>query len=170
MIRDMDSVMFLEALKVFTEEAEKGLLMPTKVQAKGEEQQYREPLVYKMRLPDSKSATKKAPYILHQLVTITDEQQERNDDETTAVVRSIFCCYSLDEQEGALMLLNMYERFRAKLLKECVIDSRFELDKQAKLEFLAYPDDTAPFFAGEAISVWKIPAIKREVTKTLWGR
>ena len=165
----MESVMLLEALSEFTRTAERGLVMPTRIQSKDEEQQYREPLVFKMRLPDSKSATKKAPYILHQLITENDIQQERNEDEATAVVRSIFCAYSPDEQEGALMLLNMYERFRIKLLKECVIDNRFEINKKAGLEFMAYPDDTAPYYAGEAISTWKIPAIKREVTKTLWG-
>lgn len=164
----MDSIMLLEALKVFTENAESGLLLPTKIQTKEERQEYREPLVFKMRLPDSKAATKKAPYILHQLITEKDIQQERNDSQTIAIVRSIFCAYSPDEQDGALMLLNMYERFRIKLLKECVIDSRFEVSKQAGIEFMAYPDDTAPYYAGEAITTWKMPAIEREVTKTLW--
>lgn len=32
-------------------------------------------------------------------------------------VRSIFCCYNPDEQEGDLALLNMMERFRVELLK-----------------------------------------------------
>ena len=162
--------MLLEALSAFTADAESGLLLPTRVQSKDEEQEYREPLVFKMRLPDSKSATKKAPYILHQLITESDKQQERNLTEATAVVRSIFCVYSIDEQEGAIMLLNMYERFRIKLLKECVIDHKFELNKQEGLEFMAYPDDTAPYYAGEAITTWRMPAIEREVSKILWGQ
>ncbi len=161
--------MLLEALSDFTRAAESGLLLPTRIQSKDEEQQFREPLVFKMRLPDSKSATKKAPYILHQLITENDIQKEHNLDEATAVVRSIFCAYSPDEEEGALMLLNMYERFRIKLLKECVVDNRFELNKQAGLEFMAYPDDTAPYYAGESISTWRIPAVQREVIKKLWG-
>lgn len=68
------------------------------------------------------------------------------------------------------MLLNMYERFRIKLLKECVIDHKFELNKQEGLEFMAYPDDTAPYYAGEAITTWRMPAIEREVSKILWGQ
>lgn len=169
MVIPVNRSMLLKALKAFTEDALSDLILPTRIQSKDEEQQYRAPDVYMMRLPDSKQATKKAPYILHQLITAADKQVERYTLESVAVVRSIFCAYSEDEEEGGMMLLEMAERLRIKLLRECVIDNRFELDLQEGVEFMAYPDDTAPYYAGEMITTWKMPPVEREVTKVLWG-
>ena len=167
----MNRIEFLKVLKDFTEQAVKELIMPTRVQKASEEQAYRAPDVYLMRLPDSKSATKKAPYILHQLITGTDLQERGNDVESSVVVRTIFCAYSDDEQEGALMLLNMAERLRIALLKQCAVGDRnqFALDLSQKVEFLAYPDDTAPYYAGEMITTWWMPPVKREMSY-LWER
>ena len=166
---DQNIVALMEALKEYTEEAEKDLLLPTRIQAKGEEQKYRPPDVYRMRLPDSKSAQKKAPYILHQLVTTRDQQSRGEDLESSAVIRSIFCAYSEDEQEGSLHLLNMIERFKIPLLKNPLIGKggQFELNLQEGPESLIYPDDTAPYFIGEMITTWNIPPIKREVPE-IW--
>ena len=61
------------------------------------------------------------------------------------------------------MLLNLMERLRISLLRQIVIGDQFQLDLKAGLETLVYPDDTAPYYAGEMISTWKIPAIQREV-------
>jgi len=57
------------------------------------------------------------------------------------------------------------ERVRINLLKEVVIGKQYELDLDAGLETLIYPEDTAPYYAGEMISVWKIPAVRREVSE-----
>ena len=65
------------------------------------------------------------------------------------------------------MLLNLMERFRIKLLREVIIGDQFQLDLESGLESLIYPDDTAPFFAGEMVSVWKMPSVEREVRKWL---
>ena len=62
----MDRVRLLEALKAYTVEATKDLLLPVRVQSDSELPVMRPPAVYCMRLPDSKSAMKKTPYILHQ--------------------------------------------------------------------------------------------------------
>ena len=162
----MDRVEFLKVFKAFTEETMADLILPTRVQKASEEQEYRVPEVYLMRLPDSKSATKKAPYILHQLITGTDVQEQGTDVASSIVVRSIFCAYSADEQEGALMLLNMAERLRIALLRRCAVGDRnqFALDLSQKIEFLAYPDDTAPYYAGEMITTWWMPPVSREMT------
>lgn len=164
----MTKVQLLEAFKAFTQEATKDLIFPVRVQRVDEEATFRSPDVYLMRLPDGKSATKYAPYVLHQLVTGADKQQEGEYPEGIATVRSIMCVYSDDEQEGGMMLLNLSERLRIQLLKQIVIGNQFELDlTQGGLEFLAYPDDTAPYFIGEMMSVWKMPPIKREVPQ-IW--
>ena len=163
----MTRIVLLKQLKAFTEDATKDLIMPTKMQEEDEEQKYRSPGVHLMRLPNSKAAMKKAPYILHQVITGKDGQNEGQECESMSVVRSIFCAYNEDEEEGAMMLLNMMERLRVALLKSCIVGDQFELDLQAGVETLIYPDDTAPFFNGEMVTTWKIPPIKREVPK-LW--
>lgn len=165
----MTWVDLLQALKEFIESVTADLIMPTRVQTKDEEQSERAAEVYKMRLPDSKSATKKAPYVLIQLITAADEQPERGQDDSYAIVRIILCTYNPDEQAGALQLLNLASRIRINLLKTCVVgpNNEFWLDKTEKLEFMAYPDDTAPYYAGEMIGTWHIPPVKREVPQ-IW--
>lgn len=163
----MDRVSLLYALRDFTREATKDLYLPTRVQTNKEDRNERPPEIFLMRLPDSKQATKKAPYILHQLITGHDRQREGQTDSSTAIVRSIFCVYSENEQEGGLMLLTLAERVRIPLLKAWYIGDQFDLDREAGIEFMAYPDDTAPYYAGEMVTTWNMPPIKREVRK-LW--
>lgn len=160
----MTRITLLERLRDFTKEATAELMMPTRMQKGDTEQKYRPADVYLMRLPDGTSATKKAPYVLHQLITGKDQQPSGNRIESTAHIRSICCVYNDDEQEGGLMLLNLMERLRVALLKQVVIGNQFTLDLDAGLEVLIYPDDTAPYFVGEMISVWKLPAVEREVS------
>lgn len=169
MVPNIDSsrVDLLKRLKEVTQDAIKDLILPVRIQREGEDQSYRSADVYLMRLPDSKSATKKAPYIIHQMITGRDMQEEGQRVTSTVQVRSIFCVYSDDEQEGGLMLLGLMERLRIKLLKQVVIGERYQLDLTQGAEALIYPDDTAPYFAGEMVTTWKIPSIEREVRQWL---
>ena len=159
----MTRVILLEQLKAFTEASVKDIIMPVSMQKGDSEQAYRAAEVYKMRLPDGNAAKKKAPYIIHQIITGSDEQPEGNPVTSRAVIRSIFTVYNNDEQEGAMMLLNLIERLRIDLMKSVVIGEQFILDLQSGIEYLIYPDNTAPYFSGEMVSVWEIPAVKREV-------
>lgn len=163
----MTRIILLEQLKKLTEEVTHDIILPTKMQKGDEEQEYRSADVFLMRLPDSTAATKKAPYVLHQLITSKDTQATGERVSASAVVRSIFCVYNNDEQEGGLALLNLMERLRIQLLKQVVVGDQFTLDLSAGLEALVYPDDTAPFYAGEMISTWRLPAVEREVQKWL---
>lgn len=160
----MTRIILLERLRDFTREATADLIMPTRIQKADEEQGYRPADIYLMRLPDGTAATKKAPYVMHQLITGMDQQPQGQRAESTAKVRSICCVYSDDEQEGGLMLLNLMERMRIALLKQVVIGNQFTLDLDAGLETMVYPDDTAPYFVGEMLSTWKLPAVEREVS------
>lgn len=166
----MTKAVLLEALKKFTLEATKDLQLPL---APREEEsllppQYGPPGVYRMRLPEFGAATRKAPYILHQVVTGKDAQKEgeRLPDSST-VVRTVFCVYCGDEEEGGLLLLNVMERLRIALLEQVVIGKQFKLDLKAGLESLAYPDDgspnMAPYYLGEMVSTWKLPGIQRRI-------
>ena len=111
----------------------------------------------------SRAAKKKAPYILHQVITGKDAQSPGNPSISLATVRTVFCVYHKDEQEGGLALLNLMERLRIAMLEEGIVGKQFVLDREAGLESLVYPDNTAPYYAGEMISVWKLPIIERKV-------
>ncbi|MBR2131399.1 MAG: hypothetical protein IJ955_02480 [Oscillospiraceae bacterium] len=160
----MTKVVLLEQLKLFTEDTVKDLLLPVAMQEKDiEPPPPRAAQVFRTRLPDSKAAKKKAPYILHQIITGKDTHAPSNRPDAETVVRTIFCVHHEDEQEGGLALLNLMERLRIELLRQRVIGRQFRLDLEAGLETLVYPDDTAPYYAGEMISTWKLPTIEREV-------
>lgn len=165
----MTRVSLLEALKIETEEAVADLLLPVELQEDDQEQPEDRPAkVFLMRVPNSKHANKNAPYVLHQFITGADEQKPGELTSSTAVVRSIFVVYNeKDEGKGGLALLGLMERLRIHLLRKVVIDGKFELDKTAKVECLAYPDDTAPYYAGEMVTTWQLPAVEREVAKYL---
>ncbi|MEG1513801.1 MAG: hypothetical protein RSD95_02835 [Clostridia bacterium] len=163
----MNRIVLLEQLKAFTIEATKDLIMPTRMQKDDTKQGYRAADVHIMRLPDSTAAAKKTPFIIHQLVTGKDIRQPGMPVSSSVLVRSIFSVYNPDEEEGALMLINLMERLRIALMKQGVIGECFVVDLETGVETLIYPDDTAPYYTGEMATTWILPAIKREV-KELW--
>lgn len=161
----MTRTVLLEHLRDLTEEATEGVLLPVKRQkGDGESLLPRPAKIYLMGLPEAGAAVKKAPYILHQIVTGKDTQKPGDfQPEAQAVVRSIFCVYNEDGQEGSLALLGLMERVRIALLEQVVIGKQFKLDLSAGLETLIYPDDTAPYYIGEVVSTWELPGITRKV-------
>ena len=113
----MTRLNLLDALTSFTNEVMRETLLPVRRQRGDEEEPAeRPPLVYRQRLPDVKSATSKAPYILHQIVTGEDEQKPGEPTDSSVEIRSLFCVYGEDDQEGALRLLTTVEHFRQELL------------------------------------------------------
>lgn len=163
----MTKIQLLTALKAFTEEKVQDILMPVRIQKDGESATERPASVYLMRLSDSKAATKKAPYIIHQVITSQDIQAGGNAAESTVHIRTVFCVYNEDESEGAMMLLNLMERVRIALLQKVIIGGQFALSLTSGLETLTYPDDTAPYYAGEMSTVWTVPAVQREYRQWL---
>lgn len=161
----------IDLLNVLCEETRKAtgeLIMPVKLQEGDDAPQFRAAEVHQMRLPDSSAAKKKAPYIIHQVITGKDSQASGQRASSVAVVRSIFCVYDDDEEKGALTLLNLMERLRIHLLKQVSIGNRYQLDLEVGLETFIYPDDTSPYYAGEMSSTWKLPAIGKEV-RHIWA-
>lgn len=161
----MDTVNFLECLKKFTEEETKEMTFPTKPQ-KGETQpEYRAAKVYMMALPNSKTATKYVPYILHKKVTGEDIIGHERPNMSLITVRSIFCVYNENSEEGALSLLNLMEKMRIAMMKHPVLYKRARLytgDEDASIQSVVYQEDIEPYFAGELVSVWEIPSIEQE--------
>lgn len=153
----------LEQLKCFTLNSLSEFMMPVRQQKDDPPQEMRPAAVYLMRLPDSTAAKKKAPYIIHQVITGKDSQSTGEREGSATQVRSIFCVYNDNEEEGGLMLLELMERLRIDLLKTRVLASRYELDMESGVEYVIYPDDTAPYYMGEMASTWKMPAVQREL-------
>lgn len=161
----MTRVKLIHELKRFCEDAVKHMKLPLVVQRGDEEVQERPPDVYLMRLPDSKAAQKLVPYIIVQFIDSKHKRQDGGypNPSYTASVRFIFCVYSKDEQEGAIMLLNMMDRVQERLLEQVQIGDCFTLDEHEGLESVVYPEDTAPYYAGEMIGTFHIKPIFREV-------
>lgn len=159
----MTKVILLERLRDFTRDSTGEIIMPTAPQKGEAEKQCRAAEVHLMRLPDSSAAKKKAPYILHQVITGKDAQPSGNSPESSVNIRTIFCVYNDNEEEGGLMLLNLMETLRIDLMRHVIIGRQFELDLEAGIETLVYPEPTAPFYAGEMITAWKLPTVEREV-------
>ena len=91
----MTTLILLDRLTEFTRDAVKDLLLPARQQENDvEAPAMRAAEVYKMRLPDSGSAKKKAPYIIHQVVTTNDLQPQGERIHATAKLRTVFCVYS----------------------------------------------------------------------------
>lgn len=126
------------------------------------------------RLPDMTSFEKKAPFILHQAVTGEDGlknankgtgRESRLELQSSAVIRSVFCVYHPDEEEGGLALLNIMEEMRIALLMYPTLNKVFELDLKEGINQMVYPETgergTAPFYLGEMVTVWKLPPVTR---------
>ena len=160
----MTKVELLMLLKDFTKNATTDIVLPVRRQESDLEQPDPRPAdVYCMRLIKGGDAKKAAPYIIHQVITGKDAQSRGARISGNAVVRSIFCVYNEDEQEGSLSLLGLMERMRIAFLEKVVIGNRYQLDLEAGLEMLIYPDDTAPYYIGEFVTTWTVPGVEREV-------
>lgn len=159
----MTKVNLLVALRDFTREATKDLILPTAQQARSPNYEERPAAVFMTRLPDEKSPFKLVPYILHQVVTSEDVFQPGSQISSTVVVRSIFTVYDSDAEHGGLTLLELMERFRIGVLEQVVLNKQFRLDLTDGLQCMVYTNDTAPYFAGEIISTWEMPPVRREI-------
>ena len=153
----------LEVLCAETVQMTKDIILPVSVQREDEYQTSRAAVVHKMRLPDGKSTEKKAPYIIHQIITGKDSQQNGERARGFTTIRSIFCVYSSDGEEGSLNLLNLMERCRIGLLQKVLIGQKYTLNLNEGIEVLIYPDDTSPYYLGEMVTTWTMPNIEREV-------
>ena len=165
----MTGAMLLDALKTRTEAVVENLLMPTKPTKEAPDPEMRVPAVYRARLPDEKASNKYAPYVLHTIINTAYKQEPGELPEGYANVRTLFCVYSADEQEGGMQLLNLMERIRIDLQTNPILEKQFKLDYEDGIEQLVYPDDTAPFYLGEMMTTWKMPPVQRE-ERSVWER
>jgi hypothetical protein len=154
---------FLDAMKAFTERVTGDVILPCYMERDDVEPCYRPPSVYKQRVPDMADFEKKVPYIMHQVITTSTAQKPGERTKSKLVLRSVFCIYHPQAEEGSLTLLTLAERFRVAILKERIVDGRYEINlADSQLELLMYPEESDPFFAGEVITEWSMPGVERE--------
>lgn len=159
----MTRVQFLNDLKLFCEDAVKDMVFPLQVQKGDIKEQKRAPIVYIMRLPNSKSYEKYAHYIIVQIVKGNHIQKAGQESFHTVKVRLVFCVYCENEQDGAIMLMNVMDRVQEKLMESRVVGGVFKLNCHEPFETQSYYEDTAPFFGGEMTGTFIIPATERKV-------
>ena len=157
----MTAVILLDELKKFVEEHTKDIILSVKVKKNSGDSKSRAAEVHTMRLPDKDAETQLIPYILLQFITGKDEQEEGESPESECKIRIVVATYSEDGGAGAMDVLNLLTRIRVSLLKAGVVGGQFLLRKP--LEYIVYPDSTAPYYLGEMLTIWEMPEIEREV-------
>jgi hypothetical protein len=167
-------VLLLKELKTFTEKAVEDLILPVRRQEEDEtDPEPRAALVYLVRLPELRSMEKKAPYILHNVAEGTDKfvnvnagyggREVVNRPLATCEVRSVFCVYDGDVQEGGLWLLELMERLRLALLRKPVLGP-FQLDWNQGMETKVYDNveyELGPYHVGGMVTHWVMPTVDR---------
>lgn len=169
----MTKVQLLLDLKAFTEEVLKNETLPVREQKEdnGIAPRDRAPEVHLMRLPDVKSYEKRAPYVLHQVVTGHDGVEKRGEgafrhNQMTAgtVVRSVFCVYDRNMERGTMALLQVMEQFRVSLLERGCVGGQFRLDLDQGISTMVYPfnknDRPDPYYSGEMVTSWILPPVE----------
>ena len=160
----MNRIMLLEALKVRQQEDLKDLLMPT-VPKKDRPSELRTVEIFKGKLPDRKSETEKAPYIVNAVLNSNFYRNPGEEPTGLCTIRSTVCIYNPNNEEGSLMVLNVLDRLRISYTRNPIVDGVFEclFDEDHAIQDLVYPDETMPFFMADQVTVWKLPPVEREV-------
>lgn len=161
----MTPIALLDELQKFIEEKTQDMLLPVRVDKGSGKSNERAAEVHKMRLPNKDAETKLIPYILLQFIKGTDDQQPGQNAECKCNVRIVAATYSENAEEGATCVLNLLTRVKLELIKAGVVGNQFLLCPP--LEMFVYPDSTPPYYLGEMMSVWKLPAMESEVER-LW--
>lgn len=171
----MTKTILLQRMKEVVEEAVKDLILPVRIQKDEETPEPRAAQVYLARLPDKASATKKAPYIVLQPVAGEDKQEPGQRREASCLVRLVFTVFHPDGQEGGLALLEMMERVRVAFLTNPNIGKQFSLVESEGLEWGINYELDPPYYNGEMVGRWTLPAVEREdiqscLERNLWKR
>lgn len=153
----MTPLELLEALKVYCEEITKNMRFFAKVPKNGTQSARQRPAVFIGNLPDKQSRRNAVPYILLQLLTGKDDNEE-----SICSVRIICVTYSEDKQENYKQCLNLVTQIKTKLLEDVVIDEHFSCQKP--VEFILY-EDAEVYQIGELMTIWEMQKVERDVRK-----
>ncbi len=160
----MTPVILLNCLESFVKEKTSGIKLQVRVTNSTQEDKTREALVYKMGLPGKDEKIQRIPYILMQVISGKDDIQGQGMKQSICQIRMVVAVYAENDSQGGYDVLNVLLRIRSELEKTGVIGGYFAL--QDPLEYIVYPDNTAPYYFGEMMTNWSMPVIVREVQKT----
>jgi hypothetical protein len=150
----------MQSLKAYCEEKTKDMILVSRVSENGSEPGERPPRVFVGNLPDKEAESKQAPYILLKLLTT-----KTDDEENIARVRIIIVTFSEDKQENYIQCLNVLGKITTSLLEDVVISNRYSCQKP--IETIIYDDDLEVYQIAEAMTIWELPQIQRNVAKYL---
>jgi hypothetical protein len=150
----------MQSLKAYCEEKTKDMILVSRVSENGSEPGERPPRVFIGNLPDKEAESKQAPYILLKLLTT-----KTDDEENIARVRIIIVTFSEDKQENYIQCLNVLGKITTSLLEDVVISNRYSCQKP--IETIIYDDDLEVYQIAEAMTIWELPQIQRNVAKYL---
>lgn len=150
----------MQSLKEYCKEKTKDMLLVARVQESETEPKERPPKVFIGNLPTKEAEKKEAPYILLKLLTT-----KTDDEENIARVRIIVVTYSEDKEENYIQCLNVITRITTSLLQDVVVDNRYSCQKP--IETIVYDDDLEVYQIAEAMTIWELPKVERDVRKYL---
>jgi hypothetical protein len=150
----------MQSLKAYCEEKTKDMILVSRVSENGSEPGERPPRVFIGNLPDKEAESKQAPYILLKLLTT-----KTDDEENIARVRIIIVTFSEDKQDNYIQCLNVLGKITTSLLEDVVISNRYSCQKP--IETIIYDDDLEVYQIAEAMTIWELPQIQRNVAKYL---
>lgn len=161
----MTPIFLLESVADFIEEKTADILLNVRTRHDAESKK-RKAEVFRMNLPDASDRTSRVPYILVQLINGKDEHQPGQIEESIHTIRIVCVTYSEDAQAGSYDVLNLILRLRHELETAGVVNGEYCLEYP--VEYIIYPDNTPPYFIGEMVTNWSIPAIERKEREILW--
>lgn len=160
----MTPVILLDCLESFVREKTSDIKLQVRVTNSPHEEKMRAALIYKMGLPGKEERIRRIPYILMQVLSGKDDSPGQGMEQSICQVRIVVGIYAENDSEGGYDVLNVLLRIRSELKKTGVIGGYFALHNP--LEYIVYPDNTAPYYFGEMMTNWSMPVIEREVQRT----
>lgn len=160
----MTPVILLDQLAEFVEKCTRDIILQCRTRNDPGGEKERPAEVYRMRLPKKDDEVQRIPYILLQVISGEDDQKAGEPAAGECKIRIIVATYSEDGGQGATDVLNVILRIRAELGRIGIIGEQFDL--RYPLEYIVYPDNTPPYYLGEMMTTWGVPAPQRE--KNIW--
>jgi len=168
----MTPIVLLEQLKAFVEEQVKDIILPVRPTNNKMTDEYREslgetgepvterpPEVHLMQLPTKDAETNRIPYIVLQVLTGTDSQAAGQEPESECQVRIVAMTYNTNQSEGMMSALNVITRLRIALLRA---GKAGQFLIRSPLEYALYQAELNPYYAGDMVLIFEMPAINRE--------
>ncbi|QWU15680.1 hypothetical protein SAMN04487895_12725 [Paenibacillus sophorae] len=97
---------------------------------------------------------------VYPMIIIRPVEGQGDDKGANAQVKLLFGTQSEDDA-GFIDLLNLMERVRILLLRQRIIDNKFQIDPNWKWKF--YEQQPLPEWVGEVVTTWDLPQIRQEV-------